>query len=547
MNNLLLKLVFLFRPLFEKLGVQTHKMKVILDAKLKMDSRRTSMLTRGFNNSKKNSYVNIITTVYYFIMGLFLMVVCFIVIEDTTSAIAIYQTIWIILLSLTLISDFTDVLIDVRDNYILLPRPVNDRTLTVSRIVHIFLYLLRLFVPFIVPGLIFMIIDQGILGTSLFLIQNLLSVVFSIFLVNILYLSILKYANQQKFKEIINYFQISFIIITMTIYYLLPNLIDFTNLEGFNIMDNTWSYFLPGTWIANLWALLIEGNFAMPNMIMAGLGIFVPFASLYIIIKGLSKDFSQKLIGIGQGSTEVVREKKTEKNSLKNWWRKRITKVGEERAGFDLAWLMTARSRDYKLRTYAMFGFIPVLFVYFIALYGEGTFAERWEALQASHQYLFLIYICIYSAFVPIMNLQYSEKFKAAWLFQALPLAQPGKLIKGSVKAMIARFVIPIFIISTVFVITIWGMETLDDIIIGFINILFICALAGKMLLKEMPFSQSWTTQNKGDTVVWSFAIMFILGAVGFMHWLIVDYFLIVLLWGILFSFLTWWIFKEYK
>lgn len=544
MSKLLLKLVLLFRPFWKSLGVQTKHMEVILETKLKMDGRKSPTLSQSWSN-KKNGNTDAITSAYFFFMGALFLVLLFSV-DDPVSGIAIFQTVWIVLLSLTLISDFTDVLIDVRDNYILLPRPVNDRTLAVSRLLHIFLYLFKLVVPFILPAFIYFIVKHGILASLLFLIQSILAVFITIFFVNILYFTILKYTNQQKFKEIINYFQIGFVIVIMTAYYILPNLIDLDNLTDFNIMETSWGYFLPGTWLANFWAVLIDGNFSMTSILMAGLGLLAPILALYFITKGLSQNFSQKLISIGQGSAGTSTEQKTEKSGLRSWWGSWMTKAGTERAGFDMSWLMTARSRDYKLKTYPLFGFIPAIFIY-LALDGDGSLAERWAALADGDQYLMLIYICIYGTFIPVLNLQYSEKFKAAWLFHALPIRQPGILLRGAVKSMIARFVIPIFIVSAVFVLSIWGLKTIDDVLIGFINVLFIAALGGRMLLKGAPFSQSWATQSKGNNIFWSFAMMFILGGLGFLHWIMTDYMIVLIAWGAVAMMLTWWAFRSYK
>ncbi len=93
-------------------------------------------------------------TMFYFLFLGGVSLLLFLNFEILSTALALFLTIWVVILALTLISDFTDVLIDVRDNFILMPRPVNARILAVSRLLYIMIYLLRLLISFILPGLL---------------------------------------------------------------------------------------------------------------------------------------------------------------------------------------------------------------------------------------------------------------------------------------------------------------------------------------------------------------------------------------------------------
>jgi len=549
MNKFLIKIVLLFTPLWNRLGVQVDYLEIILATKLKMDGRRASTFSRN-SKGKKSNNLDLRAMFSFLVMGLFFMTILFQV-ELPLSSISIYLTMWMVVLALTLISDFTDVLIDVRDNYILMPRPVNDRTLTISRLLHVFLYLLRLVLAFVIPGMIYMIFQHGFLGTALFLFQVFLSVILTIFIVNIIYLFILRYTSQQKFKEIINYFQIGFVIFIMTGYYILPRLIDFDNAASFNIMETSWGMFLPSVWIANIWSVLMDGNTDVLSLILAALGLLSPFVALYFVATVLSKNFSQKLIGLGQGSAatsepEVRKDKSSEAKGMQDWWGSKITKYPEEEAGFQLAWKMTSRSRDYKLKTYPLFGFIPAFFIY-LALDGKGSLAERWDVLLASDKYLLLIYICIYGTIVPLFNLRYSDKFKSSWIFYALPIERPGLLLLGSVKAILVRFILPIFAVSALLAVLIWGFKTLDDILLGAANVMVMTALVGWKILDKMPFSESWSTQSKGSNFSWTFGIMFLLFIFGGLHWVALDYPWALLLWTLASSLLSWYLFYRFR
>ena len=75
------------------------------------------------------------------------------------------------MLSATLISDFTSVLIDIRDNAIILPKPVNDSTVIVARLLHIFIHICKIVVPMSLPGLVMMIVEYGPGGGLLFFLM----------------------------------------------------------------------------------------------------------------------------------------------------------------------------------------------------------------------------------------------------------------------------------------------------------------------------------------------------------------------------------------
>jgi hypothetical protein len=127
-----------------------------------------------------------------------------------------------VLLSLTLITDFTSVLIDVRDNFILLPKPVNDKTIVVARLLHIFIHLCKIVLPMGLPGFGYMVYTQGLYGGLLFLVLILLLTAFAIFFINAVYIAILKFTTPQRFQSIITYVQIAFAIAVYGSYQLFP-------------------------------------------------------------------------------------------------------------------------------------------------------------------------------------------------------------------------------------------------------------------------------------------------------------------------------------
>ena len=156
-NQSFLKLALLPAGLYARMGVDTAQLKTILTTKLILDDRRPRPIaqTRSSGEKKPVSMATLGTMLMSAVMGAFFLF-CFFIGEDRVTQLTFYFTFFFVLLSLTLITDFTSVLIDVRDNFILLPKPVNDKTLVVARLLHIFIHLCKIVLPMGLPGVIYL-------------------------------------------------------------------------------------------------------------------------------------------------------------------------------------------------------------------------------------------------------------------------------------------------------------------------------------------------------------------------------------------------------
>jgi len=155
MDKIFLRFVTFLDPVLEKAGVDTYQLYQILKVRLLMDNRRPSAMFAARRNATNNTNVRNpwLTSIFTVVLG-FLMSLLLFLGTGPYVAQTFYFLVFMVMMSLTLISDFTTVLIDVRDQFILLPRPVNDRTIAVSRILHISIYVLRLALLQGLPGMV---------------------------------------------------------------------------------------------------------------------------------------------------------------------------------------------------------------------------------------------------------------------------------------------------------------------------------------------------------------------------------------------------------
>ncbi len=552
MNNLLLKLVFLFNFLWERLGVDTVQLKAILSTKVKMDSRRASVFnTQGRTSKKALKNQDWVSILVFFFIGLF-FIGPLIIFQEKATGFTLYFAGWMVMLAMTLITDFTEVLIDVRDNFILLPKPINDRTLTISRLLHIGIYLSKLVLAFILPALVFIGVRYGLLGMFTFGLQILLGLVFVVFIVNLIYLLILQISTPQKFKEILNYLQIGFTVTIFSAYYLLPRLVDFEDYENANILLSPFVLLLPPSWLAGLWSFFIDGNHSLVVLTLSALAIVTPFICGWLILTVLTKTFNQKLVAItqGGGDTTDTKEKKDEvikQSSRMEWLASWICNNEAEKAAFKWSWRLTARNRDYKLRVYPGFGMVPAFFVYF-ALNGDGSLQERWAALPESNSYLLLIYFCFLLLTTPLISSQYSNKQIASWIFHASPLKEPGWILSGTAKAIVTKYFLPAYAIMFATGLFIWGPMVIDDFMLGFANIMLLETIIITFFQpKKIPFSDNWDNMNKGSNFTAGVLSLFLAGVLGGLHYLIVDQTLLVM--GIALVMIVAWyfVFRKYQ
>lgn len=529
MNKLLLLMIRWFNPLWRGVGVDTDQLQAILHARLLMDGRRATVFNQN-RASQKNELKNQdwLTMGVFFTTGLFMLALLF-AFEQTSTALAIYFLVWMVMLAMTLISDFTDVLIDIRDNFIILPRPVSDKTIAVSRILHIALYLSKLTIAFALPGFIYLLIAKWPWGAPIFIIQLILSLLISIFAVNLTYLVLLRFTTPRKFKEIISYFQIGFSILVLGSYYLLPRIVDFKSLQNTEVYDIDIMLFLPSTWIASIWSIAGEGDFRAVILIQGLLAVVIPVVALFLITEVLAKHFNIKMMAIAEGSanTSEADEKPWEGHNKKSLFYRlsqRLCSSQAERAGFEFTWLFTSRSRDFKQKSYPSFALVIVLFFYY-ALQGEGSLEQRLSAASNERWYVLLIYLVWITFSTLLHNTRFSNKYKASWFYLTVPLKIPGPILLGTIKAIFIRFYAPYMLVILAASLTVWGWGVIDDFIFGALNT--ICLVLAMALISgkhRLPFADSWSNQSKGANFSSGLLTFIFAGIIGTAHYFLTNY-----------------------
>lgn len=554
MNKVLLKLALLPSGLWKKMGADTAQLRAILDAKLLLDNRKPINLGSGKAQKKDRRFSIALGMLASFFTGL-IYVMPLIFFQDMLLSLSLFFAFFLFLLTFTLITDFSTVLIDTRDKLVLLPRPVNDRTLFLSRLLHVFIYILRIVLPMSLPGWITLGLLHGWKAVLWFPIPVLLIVFTALFLVMGAYLLILRIAPANRFKDILGYFQIFISVIVFGSFYLMPRALQSEQVAAMTLQDFLWIRYLPPYWTAATWSWLNPGGLPAGTIFYSLPAILLPAVSLWITVRFFAPQFAARLgeMDVAEGTpvkaVKQAADRRLKKSpALYERLALLLNRRKEAQAGFMITWLQTARSRSFKMKIYPTFAYVPIYFVYMM-FQSKTPLNELWATLPQSSKHLGLLYM---SSFVVIQALSLvivSEQYKAAWVYYATPLATPGAILAGSFKAVLVRYFLPFFGVIAVFVLGVWGLSAITDIVLALVNVVLFATFIVRVGIRAFPFSRIDNMSSSGSKSLKVLAVMTVPVVLGLLHFLVSfsHQWWLKLLFIILSSILLWLVWDSYS
>lgn len=523
MNKLFLKLVLLPSGLWRGMGADIPQLEAILEAKLKVDDRKPLSFGRPQRQNKPRKYGSFMNMFISFCMGL-LYLLPLSLIPNRIISLTLFFSMNIVMLSFMLITDFSTVMFDTKDKFVILPRPVNDKTIFLSRTLHIFIYLFRIILPMALPAWIFLGFAEGALSVLLFPLPLLLMVFLVLFLVIGVYMLILRLAGAEKFKDIISYFQIGFTVLIFMFSYFTPRVFES---QLFRVPDPAnfgWMKFLPSYWLALCWSWIGSPVILPHTQWMSALAIVLPIVFVWFTAKFLAPSFAKSI-----GAMDVIEaapaSNKVRKGKAGSFYKKLsslFNKDGASQAGFNMAWVQTGRSRTFKMRVYPMFAYAPVFFVYTLISNRDVSLADTWKNMVSKPYYLQLLYLSIITVMQALNYLSFTDQYKAAWVYYAAPLDKPGRVMAGAFKAVWIKYFMPFFTIITIFILWAWGLNVWMDVLLAMVNMLLFSVVMMRISLRNFPFSIMEQMNNSLGRVLKTLSTLLIPGLLGIAHYLTV-------------------------
>jgi len=518
MTDFILNIMDQFKWLFRLLKVDYEKFRIILWTKLTDDNRQEKSIVQRKSKKEMSNSLGMVAFVYAFIgimIGLMLLGI-----KDLFVSMVIVFAIIMVMTAVALISDFTSVLLDTTDNAILLPRPVDSRTLVVARLAHIVIYILLITLSLSAASIVIGTAKFGPVYTIVFFLSLILSVLFVVFVANVFYLLLMKISGGEHFRDIILYFQIFMAAFAMGSYQLLPRLIEFDALENFTFPIRWWTYLVPPAWMAAPIDMAVNGNLSSSKLILSFLGLLVPIVSVVVVIRFLAPGFNRSIarMEVVGSSKDKGQAEKGERWNPASFFSRLLTFNMAERVAFQLSWRLSSRDRKFKLKTYPTFGYMLII-AFVLTLIDEGTILQNLQRLPSGQKYIIFLYIgCI---LIPIVVLQqrFSDQYEAAWIYHTLPFARPGDIQKGSLKAMILKYGLPVFALLAILVFLIWGFAVIDDIVFAFMNMLISSLILAFFGRGDLPFSRRYGGAAERQRGLSGFLMFLVPAGLGLIHW----------------------------
>lgn len=504
-----LKLLDKFRGIFIKLGIDYDVMRKILQVKLIMDGRRVPTVIGNSNKRKddedKNKFLGSLWI--YILMGL--IAIPFVAVKQNyIFQMSFVFGIMIFMVMTSLISDFSSVLLDIRDINIIGSKPVSSKTLNTAKLIHILIYMSMITLATSAPALITAVVRQGALFLLIFIIEIILMDLFIVVLTALLYLLILRFFDGEKLKDIINYVQIILSIALAVGYQLIGRLFEFTHIST-EFIPKWWQYFIIPVWFGAPFEVLIKGSYNMNYIVFSLLALIIPLISILIYAK-LMPAFEKNLQKLGNNSSKGSRDHKGFNRMLSNI----LCRNKQERTFFIFTLDILKNEREFKLKVYPSLGFalvFPFIFLF------NSIKGESFASIASSKLYL-NIYFCAMLLPTVVMMMKYSGKYKAAWVYRALPIKEIASIFKGTIKAYIVRLFIPIYLLDCIVFMAIFGVRILPDLIIVFLNIILFTIICFRFMKKALPFSVAYGSDNQGEGTI-MIPLMIILGVLAFVHY----------------------------
>lgn len=526
-DRLMLRILDLFRGVFRASGINYEQFRAIIEVKLMMDNRRHTIAHRQREASEpKNTFIT--TLFVYMIFGIF-MAVILTTLPSFSLSLFIFFSYVMLMIAMTLITDFSSVLLDTRDNSIILSRPVDSRTLFAARSVHILIYLGQLVIGLSVIPAIAVAIKYGVLFLLFFLLAIVLSSVIAVVITNALYLIVMQFTSEEKLKNVINYLQIAMAVAMMASYQLGPRLMSQLEGEALAFEINAWSVLMPPAWMTAMMESVRFNIFDGLHIALIGLAVIVPAGSLYLVNRYLAPIFNKKIGALDIDVKTIRHEEKTEKGSTASKISRWVTSSSNERSAFEVIYNILGRDRKLKLKIYPTFGYF-IIFVFVLIFQSRQPVHEILSNISSTRYHILLIYMIFMVLQIALHEIPYSDDYKASWIYFSAPIRKPGEILSGTLKAIFVKlFVVPYIVISFI-VIAFWGPAVINDIVFGLFNNFIMIIILAMISHHHLPLSMAPNTRSQSGAFVRGMLVFLLAGGLGFGHYLLSTWPIVI--WG---------------
>ena len=505
-----LKILDLFRPLFEAFGVEYEKMRLIVSMKLTLDKRK--------NNSSENKNSLMQSVILYLVIGLVASRIIVMPIDIMTKMTVLFALIFVMLLT-CFITDFSSVILDTYDRHIIGITDVKDITLNMAKIVHIIIYISIMSLSISAFSIIMILMAYNIGFCLLFILCMILMDFLLIMMTSVIYYLLIKIFKGEKLKDVLNLFQIFMILVFSIMYYFITSSLSDIQIN-YTFSIKAYDLFIPFMWFASLFCVAFYGKIETLYIIMSILGIIVPILSILIYVK-LTPAFERNLEKLEQVSYNE-KDSKTKKSFVSKLGDK-ICKNNEEKSFFEFIYINLSRDREFKTRVYPTLasGIIMPLVLLIVTYDRSMSIMEYLKSLSTTNNFL-NIYLAVILLQNCILLLKYSKEYEASFIYDVLPISKKKNIYSAEFKVIIIKLFVPVFIIIGIPYLILFKAKFIVHLLIAFVSTIFISMGTFRINNKSLPFSEDYAvTANTSNFLNIIKSIGFV-GASVLLHYLII-------------------------
>ena len=505
-----LKILDLFRPLFEAFGVEYEKMRLIVNMKLTLDKRK--------NNSSENKNSLMQSVILYLIIGFVASRIIVMPLDIMTKMTVLFALIFVMLLT-CFITDFSSVILDTYDRHIIGITDVKDITLNMAKIVHIIIYISIMSLSISAFSILMILMAYNIGFCLLFILCMILMDFLLIMMTSVIYYLLIKKFKGEKLKDVLNLFQIFMILVFSIMYYLITSSLSDIQIN-YTFSIKAYDLFIPFMWFASLFCVAFYGKIETLYIIMSILGIIVPILSILIYIK-LTPAFERNLEKLEQVSYNE-KDSKAKKSFVSKLGDK-ICKNNEEKSFFEFIYTNLSRDREFKTRVYPTLasGIIMPLVLLIVTYDRSMSIMEYLKSLSTTNNFL-NIYLAVILLQNCILLLKYSKEYEASFIYDVLPISKKKNIYSAEFKVIIIKLFVPVFIIIGVPYLILFKAKFIVHLLIAFVSTIFISMGTFRINNKSLPFSEDYAvTANTSNFLNIIKSIGFV-GVAVLLHYLII-------------------------
>ncbi|SDC09724.1 hypothetical protein SAMN05421734_104130 [Pelagirhabdus alkalitolerans] len=509
-DNAALKIIDRFQFIVKRLGADYPTLRLILAFKLAMDRRRVPTIVQDSRKNSSQLMSPFIKSLFLYALYGFIFIPFLVIDGDYLIHLTIVFTMMMFILMTSMVSDFSSVLLDVRDHVILKTKPVDERTQVLVKLLHVVIYIVQIAGAFLVIPLMVSLFIQGPVFFLLFFVSSVLITILSIVLTAVFYVTVLKFFDGEKLRNLINGIQIILTLGIFVGYQFVAHAANLMNITADFTME-AWYLLMPPIWFSNLFEIVLADHVTALTITGGMLAIVVPIVGLVLYIRFM-RSFEQNL-------QKLMAQSGEHKNRLRAFWyqiAKLVTRDHKERAMFMFSRSMMLKEQEFKLKVYPTLGLSLILPIIFLL-------NPAWNQIE----YMYLIPLYFTTLFIPtvVYMLKYSNKSEGAWVYFCLPVQNKRLFYRATLKAFIVQFFVPLIVFLGLFYYIVIGSNVLIHVLIVFLVGNLSTVISYRILNYGIyPFSKPFSVMESANTGLMIMS-MFIIVLFALIHWLLISLF----------------------